>query len=294
MANTFLLAQGHEIGRSLAEPDRVGRRPATSWSGRVAQRGDRRLPTDVSGCAATSRPNRTTVPDRGDPGRQPRSSTSARETVARFDRRIAAARTIFWNGPMGVFERSRVRRRHDGDRPGGRRRRAPSPSSAAAIRWRRSSTWAWPTRSPTSRPAAAPRWSSSKGGSCPESPHWSSRPRSTHDPPAARRRQLENEHQPRRGGCPRGGGGVPADRRGGRRGLSALSVADSGRRGAPRVGGRRRRARLLARPQRRVHRGRLRRHARRVLRLRHRRALRTPASLRRNRRPRAQPRRLRS
>ena len=86
------------------------------------------------------------------------------ETAARYAAEVARARTIFWNGPMGVFEIDAVRARHRGGRARGRRverasRVVGGGDSLAAIATARRSA----TASPTSRPAAAPRSSTSQG-----------------------------------------------------------------------------------------------------------------------------------
>ena len=68
---------------------------------------------------------------RGEPGRcrRPRcrptrwASTSARPRWPPSRDRIAGAGTVFWNGPMGLFEVDAVRRRHAGRRRGDRRQR---------------------------------------------------------------------------------------------------------------------------------------------------------------------------
>jgi phosphoglycerate kinase len=103
MANTFLLEAGHEIGTSLTEPDAV---PAVAKIRDAAkQHGtDLLLPIDV--VVATSMtdtgsrivtvdsiPLDCAVFDIGP------------ETIRHFAAVIASANTIFWNGPMGVFER---------------------------------------------------------------------------------------------------------------------------------------------------------------------------------------------
>ena len=41
---------------------------------------------------------------RRDPGRPARASTSARTPAGRSPTALADAKTVFWNGPMGVFE----------------------------------------------------------------------------------------------------------------------------------------------------------------------------------------------
>jgi len=100
MCFTFLKAQGLEVGGSLLEDDQV------EHCGRLlAGAGEKvMLPADVvtAGRVADDVPTRTVPADAipaGDLGLDigPR-------TVERFAAALAGARTVFWNGPMGVFE----------------------------------------------------------------------------------------------------------------------------------------------------------------------------------------------
>jgi len=103
MANTFLLAAGVNVGASLVERDRV------EDARRIMELGKSRgvpfhLPTDVviaesidaeAGriVAAAAVPAEMAIYDIGP------------ATVESFGREIDRARTVVWNGPMGVFER---------------------------------------------------------------------------------------------------------------------------------------------------------------------------------------------
>ncbi|QBS36983.1 phosphoglycerate kinase [Thermaerobacter sp. FW80] len=100
MANTLLAAQGHAVGRSLYEPDQVERvRP---WLERA---GDRLLlPVDV---VVTERlepgvPSRVVPVDRIPPEAMVVDVGPA--TLAAWQERLRGAGTVFWNGPLGVFE----------------------------------------------------------------------------------------------------------------------------------------------------------------------------------------------
>ena len=103
MANTVLLAQGFDVGKSLSEPDRLG--DARELLARAAERGVRLL-LPVDAVVATSLDDAVSaiVPIDG-----LKSSDAifdiGPKTVRRYCDEIASARTIFWNGPMGVFER---------------------------------------------------------------------------------------------------------------------------------------------------------------------------------------------
>jgi phosphoglycerate kinase len=102
MANTVLLAEGHEVGTSLAEPDRVAE--ARQWIDAAAERGvDMLAPTDVVVAPALDAVSGTVVSVDDVPEAQAIYDIGL-ETVQRYCERIANARTIFWNGPMGVFE----------------------------------------------------------------------------------------------------------------------------------------------------------------------------------------------
>jgi phosphoglycerate kinase len=101
MAYTFLAARGEPVGASRVEPDRIddARRVVAA-----AERSGRRLllPSDhviaqkIAADAATRVV--TAIPD-GWMG-----VDIGPNTAARYATEIARARTLFWNGPMGVFE----------------------------------------------------------------------------------------------------------------------------------------------------------------------------------------------
>jgi phosphoglycerate kinase len=103
MAFTFLAADGGSVGDSLVELDRFDEVRAAR--ARADERGVvLQLPEDV--VAATSRrvdAPRHTVPSARVPARELGLDIGPR-TVEEFARTIADAKTIVWNGPMGVFE----------------------------------------------------------------------------------------------------------------------------------------------------------------------------------------------
>ncbi len=100
MCFTFLAAKGYGVGKSLLEPDQV---PAIAELLREA--GDKiLLPTDI------------VVASKPEPGVQKKVVPAdqipddlggfdiGKETCRAYVDAIRAARTVFWNGPMGVFE----------------------------------------------------------------------------------------------------------------------------------------------------------------------------------------------
>jgi phosphoglycerate kinase len=103
MAFTFIAAQGGEIGKSLVEPDRfdevLGARKRADERGVVIQ-----LPEDaVAAPEPTLDAPRRTVPASQIPKELMGLDIGPR-TVEEFAMTIAEAKTILWNGPMGVFE----------------------------------------------------------------------------------------------------------------------------------------------------------------------------------------------
>jgi phosphoglycerate kinase len=103
MANTFLLAQGRAIGKSLAQPERV--EDAKRILAAAESRGVRlELPTDVVIAKEVTRGTEyKTVPVEKVPASW-HIVDIGKSTQERFAEAIAPARTVFWNGPLGVFE----------------------------------------------------------------------------------------------------------------------------------------------------------------------------------------------
>jgi phosphoglycerate kinase len=104
MAYTFLKAQGKPIGKSLVEDEKL--ELARQIEKAASERGVALLlPTDHV-CIDTrddSAPPRTMGVDAT--GEHDAGLDVGPETVARYADVVAAAKTILWNGPMGMFER---------------------------------------------------------------------------------------------------------------------------------------------------------------------------------------------
>jgi hypothetical protein len=105
------------------------------------------------------------------------------KTIQRYTEAIRGAKTILWNGPMGMFEDPRFA---EGTFAVAKavaeatQQVAPRASSAAATASKPSTRADWPTRSPSPARAAAPASSFSKARNCPA---WRRSPTSNSPPP---------------------------------------------------------------------------------------------------------------
>jgi phosphoglycerate kinase len=102
MVFTFLAAQGHQIGTSLFEAESID--TVKAIINRAKERGvELYLPTDVVVAPKFADENPTTVPSNSIPSDQMGLDIGP-ESAATFAAAIANCKTVFWNGPMGVFE----------------------------------------------------------------------------------------------------------------------------------------------------------------------------------------------
>jgi phosphoglycerate kinase len=103
MANTFLAAKGHALGKSLVETEQLENAERIMVEAR-RKRVRFMLPTDaVVAAQIHPRSQREVVPI----GEVPKDWSVVDigpDTVAAYTDHLAKAKTIFWNGPMGVFE----------------------------------------------------------------------------------------------------------------------------------------------------------------------------------------------
>jgi phosphoglycerate kinase len=103
MANTFLLAQGKAVGKSLAEPDRV--EDARSILAAAADAGiEIVLPVDV---VVSKEVTQGTEYKTVSVDKVPASwhiVDVGRQSLERIEAALADVRTVLWNGPLGVFE----------------------------------------------------------------------------------------------------------------------------------------------------------------------------------------------
>ena len=103
IANTFMLAAGLNIGKSLAEPDLLGE--ATAVIAAMAARGAAvPIPTDVVTAKAFAADAPATVKRATEVADDDLILDIGPETAALLAAQLKAAGTIVWNGPVGVFE----------------------------------------------------------------------------------------------------------------------------------------------------------------------------------------------
>jgi len=108
MLFTFLAAQGHKVGSSLLEADQI--ETVDGYLAEAAERGvELVLPTDVVVAASFSADAEHVVTpadaiEETSFGASGLGLDIGPETAARFAELIRDSKTVFWNGPMGVFE----------------------------------------------------------------------------------------------------------------------------------------------------------------------------------------------
>jgi phosphoglycerate kinase len=103
IANTFMLAAGLKIGKSLAEPDLLGE--ATAVIAAMKARGaEVPIPTDVVTAKTFSPDAVATVKRATDVADDDLILDIGPETAAKLAAQLMKAGTIVWNGPVGVFE----------------------------------------------------------------------------------------------------------------------------------------------------------------------------------------------
>jgi len=103
IANTFIAAAGHDVGKSLYEPDLV--ETAKKIAADAQARGARiPLPVDVVVAPAFAADAPATVKPVDQVGAGDMILDIGPQTAAQYAELIKAAGTVVWNGPVGVFE----------------------------------------------------------------------------------------------------------------------------------------------------------------------------------------------
>ena len=98
MASTFLAAQGHPVGDSLVELDQVEQCRTRLDSGKVSVPTDAVIAKEIAADALTAVVTAADVPEGW------KILDVGPSTAAQYSAEVARAGTVFWNGPMGVFE----------------------------------------------------------------------------------------------------------------------------------------------------------------------------------------------
>ncbi|WP_132999004.1 phosphoglycerate kinase [Luteimonas arsenica] len=103
IANTFIAAEGHGVGKSLYEADLIDTAKKIIADARV-RGADIPVPTDVVVAPAFAADAPATVKAVDAIGAEDMVLDIGPETAARYAQLIAEAGTVVWNGPVGVFE----------------------------------------------------------------------------------------------------------------------------------------------------------------------------------------------
>lgn len=100
MCFTFLKAQGHEVGKSLLQDEMVG-----TCADLLARGGDKIvLPVDVVTADKFAADAKTQIVAADAIPADELGLDIGPESVVLFAQTVESAKTVFWNGPMGVFE----------------------------------------------------------------------------------------------------------------------------------------------------------------------------------------------
>ncbi|HTF15807.1 MAG TPA: phosphoglycerate kinase [Burkholderiales bacterium] len=103
IANTFMLAAGMKIGKSLAEPDLVGE--ARKIVASLRDKGSEvPLPVDVVCAKEVSATAKAVIKPAAEIADGDMILDIGPRTAAAFAKRLSEAGTIVWNGPVGVYE----------------------------------------------------------------------------------------------------------------------------------------------------------------------------------------------
>jgi len=103
MANTFLLAQGKAIGKSLAEPDRV--EDARAILAAAEEKGVKIvLPVDVIVAKEVTRGTEYKTLSADKVPASWHIVDLGKQTLVNIEEALADVQTVLWNGPLGVFE----------------------------------------------------------------------------------------------------------------------------------------------------------------------------------------------
>jgi phosphoglycerate kinase len=103
IANTFIAAAGHNVGKSLVEVDLIPQAKALMETA-IAKGGEIPVPTDVVCGKEFSESTEAVIKKVEDVEDDDMIFDIGPQTTARFAQMMQTAGTIVWNGPVGVFE----------------------------------------------------------------------------------------------------------------------------------------------------------------------------------------------